>query len=40
MSNFSHKISAEFKFGHNIGKVDIHENKFSTLSPFFPPTPG
>ena len=40
MSNFFHKTSGEFKIGHNIGKVEIYENKFSTPSPFVPSTPG
>ena len=38
--NFFHKTPGEFKFGHNIGRIEIYENKFSTLSPFIPPTPG
>ena len=37
---FLYKTPGKFKFGHNIGKVEIYENKFSTLSPFLPPTPG
>ena len=28
LSNFFHKTPGEFKFGHNIGRVEIYENKF------------
>ena len=38
--NFFHKTPGKFKIGHNIGEVEIYENKFSTFSPFLPPTPG
>ena len=37
LSNFFQKTPGEFKFGHNIGRVEIYENKFSTLTPFVPP---
>ena len=40
LSNFFYKTPGKFKIGHNIGKVEIYENKFSTFSPFLPPTPG
>ena len=40
LSNFSHKTPGELKFGHNIGRIEIYENKFSTLTPFVPSTPG
>ena len=40
LSNFFHKTPGEFKFGHNIGRIEIYENKFSTPFPFVPPTPG
>ena len=40
LSNFFCKTPGKFKIGHNIGKVEIYENKFSTLTPFLPPTPG
>ena len=36
LSNFFHKTPGEFKIGHSIGKVEIYENKFSTLSSFVP----
>ena len=31
LSNFFHKTPGEFKFSHNIGKVEVYENKFSPL---------
>ena len=40
LSNFFHKTPDEFKIGHNIGEVEIYENKFSNFSLFLPPTPG
>ena len=40
LSNFFHKTPGEFKFGHNIDRIEIYENKFSTLTPFVSPTPG
>ena len=40
LSNFFHKTPGKFKIGHSIGKVEIYEIKFSTFSPFLPPTPG
>ena len=40
LSNFFHKTHGEFKFYHNIGRVEIYENKFSTPFPFVPSTPG
>ena len=40
LSNFFYKTPVKFKIGHNIGKVEIYDNKFSTLTPFLLPTPG
>ena len=40
LSNFFYKTHGKFEIGHNISKVEIYENKFSTFSPFLPPTPG
>ena len=40
LSNYFHKTPGEFKFGHNIGRIEIYEIKLSTLTPFLPPTPG
>ena len=40
LSNFFPKSpDGEFKFGHNIGKIEIYENKFSTPSSFVPSAP-
>ena len=40
LSNFFYKTPGKFKIGHSIGKVEIYENKFSTIFPFLSPTPG
>ena len=40
LSNFFYETPGEFKFGHNIDRVEIYENIFSTPFPFVPSTPG
>ena len=40
LSNFFYKTPGKFKIGHNIGRDEIYENKFSTPFPFVPLAPG
>ena len=40
LSNFFHQIPGQFKFGHNIGRIELYQNKFTTQFSSAPPAPG
>ena len=40
LSNFFYKTPGKFKIGHNIGRIEIYENKFSNPFLFVPLAPG